>query len=163
MAAKVTSSNEPLSVKEPPIEILIVEDNEADVFLTATALRDARIANNVSVVPDGESALAFLKREGKYSDATRPDLVFLDLSLPRVNGHQVLAEMKADPQLRPIPVVIVSGSRAEADIARAYDEQIAAYVVKPASHDEYFLAIRTLKEFWFHNVTFPSKKAQTRA
>jgi CheY-like chemotaxis protein len=80
-----------------------------------------------------------------------------------VNGHQVLAEMKADPQLRPIPVVIVSGSRAEADIARAYDEQIAAYVVKPASHDEYFLAIRTLKEFWFHNVTFPSKKAQTRA
>src|SRR5690242_15194725 len=116
MAAKVTSSSEPLFVKEPPIEILIVEDNEADVFLTATALRDARIANNVSVVPDGESALAFLKREGRYGNATRPDLVFLDLSLPRVNGHQVLAEMKADPQLRPIPVVIISGSSAEADI-----------------------------------------------
>ena len=143
------------------IQILIVEDNDADVFLTTTALRDARIANRVDVVSDGESALAFLRREGKYADAPRPDLVFLDLSLPRINGHQVLAEMKADAQLRPIPVVVVSGSSAEADVARAYDEQISAYVVKPASHDEYFSAIRAVKELWFHVVTLPARQAQT--
>jgi CheY-like chemotaxis protein len=83
------------------------------------------------------------------------------LSLPRINGHQVLAEMKADPELRPIPVVVVSSSSAETDVARAYDEQISAYVVKPASHDEYFSAIRAIKELWFHVVTVPTKQAQT--
>ena len=143
---------------ERAIEILIVEDNEADVFLTSTALRDARVANHISAVPDGESALAFLRREGKYVDVARPDVVFLDLGLPRVDGHEVLAAMKADPKLRSIPVVVVSGSPGESDLARAYDQQVAAYIVKPASHDEYFTAIRTMKEFWFHIVTYPPKQ-----
>lgn len=145
---------------EQAIEILIVEDNEADVFLTSTALRDARVANHISAVSDGESALAFLRREGQYADAPRPDVVFLDLGLPRVDGYEVLAMMKADPELRSIPVVVVSGSHAESDLARAYDHQVAAYIVKPASHDEYFTAIRTMKEFWFHIVTYPPKRVR---
>lgn len=147
---------------ERPIEILIVEDNEVDVFLTSTALRDARVPSHISVVGDGESALAFLRRQGKYSEAPPPDIVFLDLNLPRVSGHQVLTEMKADAQLRSIPVVIVSGSRVETDVARAYDEQIAGYVVKGAQ-DEYFTAIRAVKELWFHNVLFPPKHARSGA
>ena len=142
-----------------PIEILIVEDNAADVVLTTTALRDAKIANEVYVVNDGEKALAFLRREGEYSSAPCPDIVFLDMSLPKINGHEVLAVMKADLELRRIPVVVVSGSNADADIRRAYDEQIAGYIVKPASHDEYFSAIRSVKELWFHVVTLPPKGA----
>jgi two-component system, chemotaxis family, response regulator Rcp1 len=146
-----------------PIEILIVEDNEVDVFWTSTALRDARVPSHISVVGDGESALAFLRHEGKYPEAPVPDIVFLDLNLPRVNGHQVLAEMKADARLRSIPVVVVSGSHAETDITRAYDEQIAGYIVKDVSKDEYFTAIRAVKELWFHNVVFPPKDAQSGA
>jgi CheY-like chemotaxis protein len=139
-----------VSGTERSIEILLVEDNPADVHLTLAALRDARSSSEVHVVTDGEEALAFLKREGKYVNATRPDLVFLDLSLPRVDGYQVLEAMKADPSLRRIPVVVVSGSRSEVDIARAYDDQISAYLVKPPGVNEYFAAIRSLKELWFH-------------
>jgi CheY-like chemotaxis protein len=97
---------------------LIVEDSEAGVFLTSTALRDARVANHISAVSDGESALVFLRGGGKYADPARPDVVFLDLGLPRVDGHEVLAAMKADPELRSIPVVVVSGSRSESDLVR---------------------------------------------
>ncbi|HEV2201953.1 MAG TPA: response regulator [Bryobacteraceae bacterium] len=141
------------------IEVLIVEDNEMDLIWTSTALRDARVPNHISVVCDGERALAFLRREGEYADAPAPDIVFLDLRLPRVSGHQVLAEMKADPRLRSIPVVVVSGSRAEADVARAYEKQVAGYIVKGASRDDYLTAIRAVKELWFHNVVLPSKRA----
>ena len=158
--------NMPEQITHPPqperfIEILIVEDNEMDVFWTSTALRDGRVPNRISVVRDGESALAFLRCEGKYAEAPTPNIVFLDLRLPGLDGHQVLAEMKADARLRSIPVVVVSGSRAESDVARAYEEQIAGYVVKCASQDEYFTAIRAVKELWFHNVVFPPKRAQS--
>jgi chemotaxis family two-component system response regulator Rcp1 len=139
------------------IEILLVEDNPADVHLTLTALRDARSPSEVHVVADGVEALAFLKRQGDYVNAPRPDLVFLDLNLPKVDGYQVLETMKADPALRRIPVVAISGSRSEIDIARAYDEQISAYLVKPPGVDEYFAAIRSLKELWFHAATLPPK------
>ena len=139
---------------ERSIEILLVEDNPADVHLTLTALRDARSSSEVHVVADGEEALAFLKREGKHVNATRPDLVFLDLSLPRVDGYQVLKAMKADPS--PI-LVVVSGSRSEVDIARAYDDQISAYLVKPPGVNEYFAAIRSLKELWFHAAALPPR------
>src|SRR4051812_754728 len=125
-----------------------------------SALRDARISTTVTSVSNGETALAFLKREGKYSDAPRPDLIFLDLSLPRLNGFEVLAKMKADPALRSIPVVVVSGSRAENDIVRAYDLQIAAYIVKPATQDEYFSAIRAVKELWFNIVALPPDRTE---
>jgi CheY-like chemotaxis protein len=138
-----------------PIEVLIVEDNEADTYLTATALRDARIANHIDTVADGEQAIAFLRHEGCYANAPRPDMILLDLNLPLKDGFEVLAEMKADPHLRTIPVIVVTGSDREADIARAYDAQISAYLVKPVNVDEYFAAIRAMKEFWFHMVTPP--------
>ena len=140
-----------------PIEILLVEDNPADVHLTLTALRDARSPSEVHVVADGEEALAFLRREGGHISAPRPDIVFLDLNLPKVDGYQVLESMKADPLLRRIPVVAISGSKSESDIARAYDGQISAYLVKPAGVEEYFTAIRSLKELWFHAASLPPK------
>lgn len=140
-----------------PIEILIVDDNPGDVLLTKEALRDARILNDVHVVSDGAEALMFLKREGVYVDAPIPDLVFLDLRMPKVDGFQVLAQMKTDPELRRIPVIVMSNSDAESDLARAYDAQIAAYLVKPADLDAYFTAIRAIKELWFHVVTLAPK------
>jgi chemotaxis family two-component system response regulator Rcp1 len=140
-----------------PIEILLVEDNPGDVHLTKVALWDAKVMNNVHVASDGAEALAFLKRQGKYSDAPRPDIVFLDLDLPKVNGFQVLAEMKADPELRRISVIVMSNSSAESDLARAYDAQIAAYLVKPADLDDYFNAIRAVKGLWFSVVALAPK------
>ena len=140
-----------------PIEILIVDDNPGDVLLTKEALRDARILNNVQVAPDNAVALAFLKQEGFYRDASTPDLVFLDLGMPKVDGFQVLTEMKADPELRRISVIVMSSSDAETDLARAYDAQIAAYLVKPIDLDAYFSAIRAIKEFWFNVVSLAPK------
>jgi chemotaxis family two-component system response regulator Rcp1 len=116
----------------------------------------------VHVVTDGEQALAYLKREGDYIKAPRPDLVFLDLNLPKVEGYEVLEAMKADPVLRRIPVVAISGSKSEVDIARAYDEQISAYLVKPPGVNEYFAAIRSLKELWFHAAALPPKEVSSR-
>jgi two-component system, chemotaxis family, response regulator Rcp1 len=147
----------PEAVAERPVEILLVEDNPADVHLTLTALRDARSPNQVHVVTDGEQALAFLKREGDYVNAPRPDLVLLDLNLPKVDGYHVLEAMKTDPVLRGIPVVVISGSSREIDIARAYDAHISAYVVKPLGVEEYFAAIRSLKELWLHAATLPAR------
>ncbi len=137
-----------------PIEILIVDDNPGDVDLTKAALRDARILNEVHVVYDGEEALRFLRRVGNYADAPRPDLVFLDLTMPKVDGFRVLSEMKADPELRRIPVIVMSSSSAEHDLARAYDAQISAY---PSDLDTYFNAIRAVKELWFNVVALAPK------
>ena len=145
---------------ERPIEVLVVEDNEADVHLTTTALRDARITNRVHVVADGEQAIAFLNHEGAYADAPRPDLVLLDLNVPKKDGFQVLEEMRADSHLKTIPVIVVSGSERNIDIARAYDLQIAGYLVKPLNVDEYFTAIRALKELWFHSVAPPPRESE---
>ena len=137
------------------IEILVVDDNPGDIELTRIALRDARIMNEVHIARDGEEALAFLRRRRRFRDAPWPDLVLLDLKMPKVDGFQVLAEMKADPELRRIPVIVMSSSSAENDLARAYDAQIAAYLVKPSNVDDYFNAIRAVKELWFHVVTPP--------
>ena len=140
-----------------PVQILVVEDNQADVYLIQTALRDARIPNQVHTVWDGDEALDYLQR----GDVPLPDIVFLDLNLPKVDGHQVLASMKADPHLRRIPVIVVTGSARESDLLRAYDQQVAGYVVKPTRHDEYFAAIRAVKELWLHVVTLPPKTEST--
>ena len=140
-----------------PIEILVVDDNPGDVLLTKEALRDARILNQVHIATDGAQALVFLKREGVHRDAPVPDLVFLDLKMPKVDGFQVLAEMKSDPELRRIPVIVMSSSSAENDLARAYDAQIAAYLVKPADLNAYFGAIRAIKELWFNVVALAPK------
>jgi len=138
-----------------PIEVLIVDDSEADSHLTTTALRDARISNDVRIVEDGDQAMAFLHREGSYRHAPRPDLVLLDLNLPKKDGFAVLQEIKTDPSLKTIPVIVVSGSDRPEDIAHAYDLGVAAYLVKPLNVDEYFIAIRAVKELWFNAVALP--------
>ena len=140
------------------VVILVVEDNPADVQLTLTALRDAHKSPTIFVVSDVEQALAFLNRVGRYIAAPHPDLVLLDLSLPKVDGYQVLEAMKADPVLRRIPVVVVSSSSREVDLARAYDAQISTYIVKPAAVDAYFAAIRSLKELWLHAAVLPRRE-----
>jgi chemotaxis family two-component system response regulator Rcp1 len=139
------------------VEILLVDDNPGDVELTKVALRDAKIVNTIHVVRDGAEALAFLRCEGEFADAPRPDLVLLDLKMPKVDGFQVLAEMKSEPDLRSIPVIVMSSSSAEKDLVRAYDAQVSAYLVKPSNFDEYFNAIRAVKELWFHVVALPPK------
>ena len=150
-----------LTMPARAVEILIVEDNEADAYLTLTALRDLRVQINTHVVRDGVAAVQFLKREGDYREAPRPDIVLLDLNLPRTDGHEVLASMKTDPHLRTIPVVVISGSSAPSDLRRAYEGQVAGYIIKPANHDDYFRAIRSLKEFWCHAIEFPPKVEAT--
>jgi len=132
------------------LEVLVAEDNEFDLHLTVAAFRDAKVRNRVTWVPDGEAAIAFLKQTGEYTEAPRPDLILLDLELPKMDGFQVLETIKADPQLKNIPVVVVSGHSDEGEITRAYELQASAFVVKPAEVDEYFAAIRSLKQLWFH-------------
>jgi two-component system response regulator len=145
------------------LDVLLVEDNSADVDLTMVAFRDALVPSRISVVTDGEEAIAFLKRTGSYAEAPAPDLVLLDLNLPKVNGFEVLEEMKADPRLKTIPVIVMSGSNREEDQARAYRLQAAAYLVKPPDQDKYFAAVRSVKELSFHSVTPAPKETVSSA
>jgi CheY-like chemotaxis protein len=138
-----------------PIEILIVEDNPADARLTIEALRDAKILNNVHVATDGQQALEFLHREGSHADAPRPDFVLLDLEMPKVDGAEVLNAMKSDESLKDIPVIILTSSQKQEDIASAYKHHASCYIRKPVHPDEYFLAVRALKNFWFDVVSLP--------
>ncbi len=130
------------------MEVLLVEDNPADVRLTEEALREGTVPLHLSVTPDGEEALAFLRHEGRYAAAPRPDLVLLDLNLPRLDGHAVLAALKADPSLRRIPVVVLSTSEAEADIATSYDLHANCYVSKSPDLDQFFRVMGIIEEFW---------------
>lgn len=139
------------------IEILMVEDNPADARLTLEAFKDAKILNNISVVEDGEQALAFLRREGKYADATRPDLILLDLNLPRKDGREVLEEIKGNQDLKTIPVVILTTSEDEKDIARSYELHANAYIKKPVELDEFMKVIRAVEDFWLTAVKLPPK------
>lgn len=139
-----------------PVEILLVEDSAADVRLTIEALRDAKVRNNLHVASDGEEALAFLRREGPYSDAVRPDLILLDLNLPKKDGREVLEEVKADPQLRRIPVVVLTTSEAEQDILRSYDLHANCYVTKPVDLDQFITVVRSIEDFWLTIVKLPS-------
>jgi len=145
------------------LNVLLVEDNSADVDLTIIAFRDAIVHSRISVVKDGEEAIAFLKHTGSYAQAPSPDLVLLDLNLPKVNGFEVLEEMKADPDLKTVPVIVMSGSDREEDQSRAYRLQAAAYLVKPPDKDKYFAAVRSVKELWFHSVTPAPKKTDPPA
>ncbi|HEX2208573.1 MAG TPA: response regulator [Longimicrobium sp.] len=138
-----------------PIEVLLVEDNPGDVRLTREALRDGKVHNNLSVAPDGVEALAFLRREGKYADAPRPDVILLDLNLPRKDGREVLEEIKADPSLRNIPVVILTSSEAERDIAQAYALHANCYVTKPVDLDQFITVVKSIEDFWFSIVKLP--------
>jgi two-component system, chemotaxis family, response regulator Rcp1 len=140
----------------PPIEILLVEDSPGDVRLTREALVEGKVRNNLHVVEDGIEALRFLRREDEYADAVRPDLILLDLNLPKMDGRQVLEKIKADAELRTIPVVILTSSEAEEDICRAYDLHANCYVTKPVDLEQFITVVKSIEMFWFTIVKLPS-------
>lgn len=141
------------------IEILLVEDSPGDVRLTREALREARVANRLHVVGDGVETMAFLRREGKYADAPRPDLILLDLNLPKMDGREVLAFIKADACLRTIPVVVLTTSDAETDVLRSYDLHANCYLVKPVDVEKFFEQVARLEGFWLAVVRLPQAQA----
>jgi chemotaxis family two-component system response regulator Rcp1 len=145
-------SDEPIG---RPIEILLVEDNPGDIRLTREGLKEGRIFNNLSVVEDGVEAMAFLRREGEYADAPHPDLILLDLNLPKKDGREVLKEIKSDPKLRRIPVVILTTSRAEEDIMDTYDQHANCYIIKPVDFDQFVNVVKTIEDFWLTIVRLP--------
>jgi two-component system, chemotaxis family, response regulator Rcp1 len=138
-----------------PIEILLVEDNPGDVDLTREGLKEGKVHNNLSVVEDGEEAMAFLLREGKYDNAPRPELILLDLNLPKKNGREVLAEIKGDDHLKCIPVVILTSSKSEEDILKTYNLNANCYITKPVDLDQFIKVVKTIEEFWFTIVSLP--------
>jgi len=140
-----------------PVEILLVEDNPGDVRLSQEAWKEARIRNRLHVAEDGVEAMAFLRREGRYADAVRPHLILLDLNLPRKDGREVLADIKKDPKLKHIPVVILSTSKAEQDILTTYDLHANCYISKPLDMDQFVRVVRAIEEFWLATVTLPPR------
>jgi chemotaxis family two-component system response regulator Rcp1 len=142
-------------MKSRPVEILLVEDNPGDVRLTIEALRVSKLHNQLNVARDGVEALAFLRREGAFSDAVRPDLIVLDLNLPKKGGREVLAEIKADAALRTIPVVILTTSRAEQDVLRSYELQANCYITKPVDLEQFMTVVKSIEDFWLTIVTLP--------
>ncbi len=139
-----------------PIEILLVEDDPGDALITREALEHSKVLNNLQCLVNGEEAIAYLRRTGEYTDAIRPDLILLDLNLPRVDGREVLAEIKADPTLRRIPVVVLTTSAAEEDILRSYDLHANAYVTKPVDFDRFVEVVRKVDDFFFTVVRLPT-------
>lgn len=139
------------------VEILLVEDNPGDVRLTQEALRDVKMKNNLSVVGDGVEAMEFLRRQPPYGDAPRPDIILLDLNLPRMDGQEVLAAIKADPNLKSIPVVVLTTSLAEEDIIRSYKLNANCYVSKPVDFDQFIRVVQSVEDFWFTIVKLPNQ------
>ena len=140
-----------------PIEILLVEDNPGDVRLTREALKEGKVLNNLHVVNDGVEAIAFLRREGKYASAVRSDIILLDLNLPKKDGREVLAEIKNDPDLKRIPVVILTVSGAEEDIIKTYNLHANCYITKPVDFDRFLEVVKAIEDFWLVIVKLPPK------
>jgi len=138
-----------------PIEILLVEDSPSDTDLTLEALKDFKVRNNVNVVEDGVEALRFLRREPPFAEAPRPDMIMLDLNLPRKDGREVLAEIKADETLKTIPIVVLTTSRAEQDVLRAYQLNANCYINKPVDFNQFLDVVRSIESFWLFVVTLP--------
>ena len=146
----------PNSAYGEPIEILLVEDDPDDADLTIDALRKGRVRNRVTLMEDGVDAIAYLRREGQYAEAPRPDLILLDLHLPRKDGLEVLAEIKQDPHLRRIPVVVMTSSDDEKDILAAYNLHVNCYVTKPVDLDQFITVVKSIEHFWFSVVKLPA-------
>ena len=140
-----------------PLAVLLVEDNPADVRLTKEAFAEVKMGNTLDVVRDGVEAMAYLRRQGNYAAASRPDLLLLDLNLPRMDGREVLAQIKVDAVLRRIPVVVLTTSRAETDIVKSYSLHANCYITKPADFDLFVSVIRTIDRFWLAAVTLPPR------
>lgn len=140
-----------------PIEVLLVEDDPGDVLMTQEAFEEHKLRNRLTVVSDGVEALAYLRREGQYADAVTPDLILLDLNLPRRDGRQVLAEIKEDEELGKIPVVVLTTSQADEDILRSYQLHANAYVTKPVDFDRFIAVVRQIDEFFVSVVKLPPR------
>ena len=138
-----------------PVEILLVEDSPGDIRLTQECMRDAKVKNNLQVVNDGVEALAFLRRQGNYAEAVRPDLVLLDLNLPKKDGREVLSEMKADDTLKSIPVVVLTISGSEEDILKSYNLHANCYIVKPIDLQQFLKVVKAIEDFWLTIVKLP--------
>lgn len=138
-----------------PIDVLLVEDDPGDVLMTREAFTENKVANRLAVVPDGVDAMAFLRKEGEYADAPTPDLVLLDLNLPRMDGREVLAAMKSDDELRRIPVVVLTTSEAEEDVLRSYSLHANAYVTKPVDFERFIDVVRQIDDFFVSVVRLP--------
>jgi two-component system, chemotaxis family, response regulator Rcp1 len=138
-----------------PISILLVEDNPGDVRLTMEALKEGKVHNDLRVAADGVEAIAMLRREGKHANVPRPDLILLDLNLPRRDGREVLAEIKSDPALKRIPVVVLTTSKAEEDVVRTYDLHANCYVTKPVDLEQFIHVVRSIDGFWLSVVELP--------
>ncbi len=138
-----------------PVEILLVEDNPGDVRLAVEALKEGKVHNNLHVVGDGVEAMMFLRREGKFALSPRPDLILLDLNLPKKDGREVLAEIKADEKLRRIPVVVLTTSKAEQDILRTYDLHANCYITKPVDLEQFIAVVKSVEDFWLTIVKLP--------
>lgn len=140
-----------------PIIILMVEDNEGDAFLTKELLKEAKVSNVIHIVRDGVEAMGFLHKEGMYSGAPTPDLILLDLKMPRMDGHEVLARIRADPKLECIPVVILTSSEADEDVLRAYKHKANCYVTKPVGLEQFSKIVRSIDDFWLSIVKLPTR------
>ncbi len=144
-----------MNFSSKPVEVLIVEDNEGDVRLIKEAFTGSTVDSKFSVVSDGEEALDYLYRRGKFEASSRPDLILLDLNLPRLNGFDVLSDVKSNPALQQIPVVIFSSSTSDNDVIKSYDLKANSYISKPSDFDEFLTVVKTIEEFWFRTVRLP--------
>jgi CheY-like chemotaxis protein len=147
-------------VEDKAVDLLLVEDNPGDVRLTKEALKESKVRNNLFVVEDGVEAMSFLRKEGKYASVPRPDLIILDLNLPRKSGREVLAELKNDDDLKYIPVVVLTISKAEEDIIRAYSNHANCYITKPLDFAKFIDIIKSIQEFWLAIVKLPPKRGE---
>lgn len=138
-----------------PVEILLVEDNPGDVRLTLEAFREAKVCNKVHTVPDGMEAMKFLRQEGRYADFPNPDIILLDLNLPKKDGREVLAEIKCDEGMKRIPVVVLTTSKAEEDIIKSYELQASCYITKPVDLDQFMMTVKSIGDFWLALVKLP--------
>ena len=145
------------SAEVTPIEVLLVEDDPGDVLMTREAFAEHKLRNRLNVVSDGEEALAYLRQEGVHRDAPRPDLILLDLNLPRRDGREVLAEIKSDPELHQIPVVVLTTSEADEDILRSYELHANAYVTKPVDFEKFIEVVRQIDDFFVNVVRLPPR------
>lgn len=145
------------NIAAKPIEILLVEDSKGDVGLIEEVFEDAKIRNNLRVVEDGDEAILYLRGEGQFSGVLRPDIILLDLNLPKKDGREVLEEIKNDDDLKNIPVVVLTTSKAEADVLKSYNLHANAYVTKPVDFDQFIKVIKSIEDFWLEVVRLPSK------
>jgi two-component system, chemotaxis family, response regulator Rcp1 len=148
-----------MSVYNGCIQVLLVEDNPGDVRLTKEALKEGKLLNQLTVVGDGVEALSFLRKQGIYADAPQPELILLDLNLPKKDGREVLAEIKADPKLRRIPVVVLTTSSSEEDILKIYDLHANCYITKPVDLEQFMGVVKSIEDFWVSVVKLPSPEA----